>query len=57
MSNCSIRLIDRTLLGAPTPSQSRPRSAHIKVVLCISQSSNITEALSAYWLVSYQDNC
>ena len=44
MSNSSIWLIDRTLSGATTPSQSGPESDGNKTVLCIPQSSCITEA-------------
>ena len=42
-----------TLSGATTPVQSGPGSYGNEVVLCISQSSSITEALSSDCLVSY----
>ena len=40
----SIWLIDRTLLGAPTPDQSGPKSEGNEGVLCLPQSSSITIA-------------
>ena len=48
-----IRPKDRTLSGATTPGQSGPRSDGDKEVLCILQSSCITEASPSDCLVSY----
>ena len=53
MPNSSIWPIDRTLSGATTPGQSEPRSNHNEGVLCIPQSSSITEASPSDSLVSY----
>ena len=53
MSNSSIWPIDRTLSGATTPSQSWPVSDGNGGVLCIHQSSSITEASPSYCLVPY----
>ena len=50
----SICPIDRTLIGALTSDQNRPRSDDNKVVLHIPQSSSITEASLSDCLVSYQ---
>ena len=44
MSNNSIWLIDRTLLGATTPGQSDPGNNGNERILCIPQISSITEA-------------
>ena len=41
------------LSGATTPGQSEPGSNGIEEVLCIHQSSSITEALPSDCLVSY----
>ncbi len=49
----SIWLIDRILSGATTPGQSGSGSDGNKEVLCIPQSSSITEASSSDCLVSY----
>ena len=49
----SIWPIDKTLSGATTPSQSGPGSNGNKGVLCIPQSSSITEASPSDCLVSY----
>ena len=51
MSNNSIWPIDKTLSGATTPGQSGPGSN--EWVLCIPQSSSITEASPSVCLVSY----
>ena len=40
----SCKLIDRSLSGATTPGLGGPESDDIEGVLCISQSSSITEA-------------
>ena len=53
MSNSSIWLIDRTLLGATTPGQSEPGSNSNEGVLCIPQSFNITRASPSDCLVPY----
>ena len=53
MWNSSIWLIDRTISGATTPSQSGLGSDVNEGVLCISQSFSITEALQSDYLVSY----
>ena len=45
--------IDRTLSGATTPGQSGPGSDGNKGVLCIPQSSSITEASPSNCFVSY----
>ena len=45
--------LNRTLSGATTPSQSRPRSDSNEVVLYTSQSSNIPEDSPSDCLVSY----
>ena len=45
MSNSSIWPIDRILSGANTLGKSGPRSDGTERVLCIPQSSSITEAL------------
>ena len=45
MSNSSIRPIAKTLSGAITPGQSGPGSDGIEEVLCVPQSSSITEDL------------
>ena len=47
--------MDRTLLGATTPSQSGPETYGNDGVLCIPQSSSITGISSLDCLVSYQD--
>ena len=49
----SIWHIDRTLSGASTPGQSGPRSDGNEGVLCILQSTEITEASPSDCLVSY----
>ena len=49
----SIWPIDRTLSGATIPGQSGPRSDGNKGVLCIPQSSSITETSPSYCLMSY----
>ena len=46
--------IEKNLIGATTPGQSRPGSNSNKWVLCIPQSSSITEVSSSDCLVSYQ---
>ena len=51
----SIQPIDRTLPGAIIPGQSGPRSDGNEGVLCILQSSSITETSLSDCLVSYQD--
>ena len=53
MLNSSIWPIDRTLSGATTPGQSGPESNNNEGVLCIPQSSSITEASPSDCLVSY----
>ena len=53
MSNSSIWPIERTLLGATTPGQSRPGSDGNEGVLRIPQISRITEASPSVCLVSY----
>ena len=53
MSNSSIRPIDTTLLGATTPSQSRPGNNDNEGILYIPQSSSITGASRPDCLVSY----
>ena len=53
MSNSSIWPIDRTLLGAMTPSQNGSESNSDKAVLHIPQSSSITGASPSDCLVSY----
>ena len=53
MSNTSIRLIDKTLLGAATPGQSGPASDGNKEVFCVPQSFSITGASPSDCLVSY----
>ena len=52
MLKSSIWPIDRTLSGAATPGQSRPRINGNKGVLSISQSSGITVAAWSYCLMS-----
>ena len=52
----SIWHIDETLSGATTPGQSGPWSDGNRGVLCISQSSSITGALSSDSLFSYYQN-
>ena len=49
----SIWLIERTLSGTTTPSQSEPGSGGNEVVLCIPQSSSITGTSPLDCLVSY----
>ena len=49
----SVWPIDRTLLGATTPGQSRPESNGNEGVFRIPQSSSITEASSSDCVVSY----
>ena len=44
----SIWPIDRNLLGVTTPGQSEPGSDGNKTVLCIPQSSSITDCLISY---------
>ena len=53
MSDSSIWLIDRTLSGATTSSQSGPGSNDNEGVLCIPKSSSITEASPSDCLMSY----
>ena len=53
MSNSSIWPINSTLSGATTPGQSRPGSNGNERVLCIPQSSSITEASPSDCLMSY----
>ena len=53
MSNSSIWPIDRTLSGATTPAQSGPWSNANEGVLCIPQSSRITEASLSDCLMLY----
>ena len=53
MSNSSIWLIDRTLSGATTPGQSGTWSNSNEEVLCVPQSSSITEVSRSVCLVSY----
>ena len=53
MPNRSTWLIDRTLSGVTTQDQCGPGSDSNEGVLCISQSSNITEASPSDCLVSY----
>ena len=53
MSNSSIWLIDRTLPGATTPGQSESENDGNERVLCIPQSSSITEAAPSDCLVLY----
>ena len=55
MSNSSIWPIDRTLSGATTQGQSGPGSDGNEGVLHIRQSSNITEASSSDFFVSYPE--
>ena len=45
--------MDRTLLRATTPVQSRPWSDNYKGVLHIPQSSSLTEASPLDWLMAY----
>ena len=51
MSNSSIWPTDRTLSGTITPGQSGPGSYGYEGVLCIPQSSSITEASPSDCLV------
>ena len=53
MSNSSILVIDRTLLGSTTPGQGGPGSDSNEVVQRICQSSNITGASPSDYLLSY----
>ena len=53
MSNSSIWSIDSTLSGATTQGQSVPGSNDNEEVLCILQSSSITEASPSDSLMSY----
>ena len=53
MSNSSIWPIDRTLLGATTPGQSEPGNDSNEGVLCIPQSSSITEITPSDCFVSF----
>ena len=53
MSDTSIRPINRTLSDATTPGKSGPGSNGNERVLCISQSSSITEASLSDYLMSY----
>ena len=53
MQFSSIWCIDRTLSGATTLCQSGPGSDGNEEVLCIPQSSSITEASPSDWWVSY----
>ena len=52
---CSIRLIDRALLGATTSDQSGPGNDGSKEVLRIPQHSSINGTSSSDHLVSYQE--
>ena len=53
MSNSTFLPIDMTLSGATTPSQTRPWRGDNGGVLCIPQSSSITEAFPSGGLVLY----
>ena len=53
MSNSYFLPIDWNLSGATTLGQSGPWSNDNEGVLCIAQSSSITEASPSDWLVSY----
>ena len=53
MSNSSIWPIGRALSGATTPEQSGLGSDGNEGILCVSQSSNITEASPSDCFVSY----
>ena len=48
--------MDRTLSGATTPTQSGPGNNGNEGVLCIPQSSSITEASPLDYLVSYPEH-
>ena len=54
MPNSSIRPIDKTLSGATTPGQSESGSNGNEGVLCIPQSSSITEDSPSDCLMSYR---
>ena len=56
MSNSSIQPIDRILSSATTLGQSVPMSDGNKGVLCIPQSSSITEASPLDCLVSFSEH-
>ena len=43
------------LSGATTPGQSGPKTNGNELVLCVPQSSSISEALPSYYLVSYPE--
>ena len=56
MANSSIWLIDKTLSGATTPSQSVPGSNDNEGILCITQSCSITGTSPSDCLVSYPEH-